>query len=290
MEESTARAVLREIAPLADLISYETLAGGVSAQTFRLEYLEAGVLSSVVVSVHSDVDWRRNPNLALDEFAVLNFLKAKGYPVPAPVAVRTETSVFDRPYLVVEHLAGHVVLGEGLIPHLGEMARVLAQLHTLSLNDWPLAEYPPPRQQIRPSETLDDRMMEGQVRAALSGYTPRLGNTHCLLHGDYWAGNLLWRDSMLVAVIDWEDFGVGEPLADLGNARVELALQAGVAAIEPFTHAYLKANPIDSTDLPYWDLVATLFFAHRISEFAADQHHEATLYERINAIIEQALV
>ena len=29
-------------------------------------------------------------------------------------------------------------------------------------------------------------------------------NRPVLLHGDFWPGNILWRDGRLVAVIDWE--------------------------------------------------------------------------------------
>jgi aminoglycoside phosphotransferase (APT) family kinase protein len=33
---------------------------------------------------------------------------------------------------------------------------------------------------------------------------------------------VLWRDGRIVAVIDWEDAQVGDPLADLANTRLEL--------------------------------------------------------------------
>jgi aminoglycoside phosphotransferase (APT) family kinase protein len=38
-----------------------------------------------------------------------------------------------------------------------------------------------------------------------------------VLHGDYWPGNVLWRDGRLVGVIGWEEAAFGDPLADLAN-------------------------------------------------------------------------
>ena len=104
MNQASAEEVLKEIAPDGELLRFESLAGGISAQTFRLDYSVARQTHSVVVSVHSDVDWQRNPNLAADEFEVLTFLLANGYPVASPIYVGTDSGIFDRPYLVVEHL------------------------------------------------------------------------------------------------------------------------------------------------------------------------------------------
>jgi hypothetical protein len=39
-----------------------------------------------------------------------------------------------------------------------------------------------------------------------------------LVHGDYRVGNLVWRAGRIVAVLDWEGAGIGDPLEDLGYA------------------------------------------------------------------------
>jgi len=80
-----------------------------------------------------------------------------------------------------------------------------------------------------------------------------------ILHGDYWPGNTLWRNGRLVAVIDWEDAAIGDPLADLGNARLEILMHYGEAAMNEFTCQYSALWPdTDLTALPYWDLYAAL--------------------------------
>jgi aminoglycoside phosphotransferase (APT) family kinase protein len=83
-------------------------------------------------------------------------------------------------------------------------------------------------------------------------------NTSVLLHGDFWPGNILWRDGTLVAVIDWEDAKLGDPLTDLAISRLDILWIFGVDAMHSFTHHYMSMMAIDYTNLPYWDLCAAL--------------------------------
>jgi aminoglycoside phosphotransferase (APT) family kinase protein len=92
-------------------------------------------------------------------------------------------------------------------------------------------------------------------------------NRPVILHGDYWPGNVLWRDGELVGVVDWEDALFGDPLADLGITRLEIGWSAGFAAMELFTRQYRALRPaLDVTALPLWDLRAAL----RASDFRMD--------------------
>jgi aminoglycoside phosphotransferase (APT) family kinase protein len=93
-------------------------------------------------------------------------------------------------------------------------------------------------------------------------------NQATLLHGDYWPGNLLWKDDHLVAVIDWEDAHVGDPLADFAISRLDTLLIFGIAAMQDFTQQYQSMTAIDFTHLPYWDLCAALRAAPHLAEWA----------------------
>jgi aminoglycoside phosphotransferase (APT) family kinase protein len=62
----------------------------------------------------------------------------------------------------------------------------------------------------------------------------------------------------LVAVIDWEDAVLGEPLADLAISRLDLLWIFGLEAMNAFTRHYQSLLSLDYTQLPYWDLVAAL--------------------------------
>jgi aminoglycoside phosphotransferase (APT) family kinase protein len=76
--------------------------------------------------------------------------------------------------------------------------------------------------QKRP-ENLDESLDEGLIRNTLESFWPlHQGNKEVLLHGDFWPGNVLWKEDRLVAVIDWEDAALGDPLADFANSRLEI--------------------------------------------------------------------
>jgi len=54
------------------------------------------------------------------------------------------------------------------------------------------------------------------LRSLAPAWPPANQNKPVLLHGDFWPGNVLWKDGRIAAVIDWEDAALGDPLADLG--------------------------------------------------------------------------
>ncbi|MFP6745534.1 MAG: aminoglycoside phosphotransferase family protein, partial [Alphaproteobacteria bacterium] len=95
-------------------------------------------------------------------------------------------------------------------------------------------------------------------------------NPRTLLHGDFWPGNILWKDGQLVAVIDWEDATRGDPLSDLAISRLDLRMIYGVDAMTAFTSRYETAAATDTTALPTWDLYAALRSAPHIDDWGED--------------------
>jgi aminoglycoside phosphotransferase (APT) family kinase protein len=78
-------------------------------------------------------------------------------------------------------------------------------------------------------------------------------NEQVLPHGDYRPGNVLWRHGKLVAVINWEDASVGDPLLDLAIGRLGIAWIFGLDAGQAFTYHYQAIKQVDGGNLPYWD-------------------------------------
>jgi aminoglycoside phosphotransferase (APT) family kinase protein len=115
-------------------------------------------------------------------------------------------------------------------------------------------------------------------------------NGDVLLHGDYWPGNTLWKDGRLVAIIDWEDASVGDPLEDVANSRLEMLWAYGVEVMQDFTEQYKRAvRGIDFTNLPFWDLCAALRPAFKIAEWAGSDEREEIMRERHRWFVEKAL-
>lgn len=138
---------------------------------------------------------------------------------------------------------------------------------------------------------LDDRLQEGRIRDAMERAWPRpVRNAPALLHGDLWPGNVLWRDGRLVAVIDWEDAGIGDPIIDLAKTRLEMLWAIGSDAMQRFTAHYLALqSDLDPTDLPYWDLAAALHPAGRLSTWGLPPEKEARLRRLHHEFVDQAV-
>jgi aminoglycoside phosphotransferase (APT) family kinase protein len=99
---------------------------------------------------------------------------------------------------------------------------------------------------------------------------------------------VLWRDGRIVAVIDWEDAQVGDPLADLANTRLELLWAFGPQAMQAFTRRYGALHAVDWTDLPYWDLCAALRPAGRLASWGLDPATANKMRARHRLFVRQA--
>jgi aminoglycoside phosphotransferase (APT) family kinase protein len=289
--------VARALDPGAALIRAWELKGGVSAQVTALEVRRRdGALQRMVVRRHGPADLRHNPRIAADEYRLLRLVRARGVAAPAAYYVDESGTIFDTPYVVIEFVDGATEFGPAnLADMLAQLAAHLASIHCLDGSHADLAFLPSKtgwyanKLRSRP-ELLDDSIDEGRIRDRLEPAWPLpQRNPSALLHGDYWPGNILWRDGRLAAVLDWEDAAVGDPLADLGNTRLELLWAFGAAAMERFTAAYRARMPLDYAQLPYWDLCAALRPAFKLAEWAAgDARAEQAMRAGHRAFITQA--
>jgi len=82
--------------------------------------------------------------------------------------------------------------------------------------------------------------------------------TSVFLHGDVWAGNMLFEGDRCVALIDWKTAGVGDPGVDLGSLRMQMALQYGQDAAAHVLEGWQQQAGRAATSVPYWDAVAAL--------------------------------
>ncbi len=78
------------------------------------------------------------------------------------------------------------------------------------------------------------------------------------VHGDAWAGNLMWNGDTCTALIDWKTAGAGDPGVDLGELRKQMALQYGPAAPAYVLDGWQRESGRRATNVAYWDAVAAL--------------------------------
>jgi aminoglycoside phosphotransferase (APT) family kinase protein len=267
----------RRLEPQAKLVRACSLQGGISAQMTALALLlPDGRSRKLIVRRPSAWALRQNPQAAAAEFRILQLAQATGVTTPAPYTFDQSREILSEPYLVMEYIDGRPqCTPDDATDFVAQMAAQLARIHLVKAGEQDLSFLPQQAPGLAAMlqewpEKLDYSLEEGRIRATLAAVwpLPRV-NDPVLLHGDFWPGNLLWRDGRLVAVVDWEDAQLGDPLSDVANSRLDLLMLLGSEAMDEFTQQYRALAAIDFTNLPYWDLLAALRPAFRMAEWAA---------------------
>jgi aminoglycoside phosphotransferase (APT) family kinase protein len=254
--------LLREFAPGARLARAWPLAGGISATMTAFEVeLRDGAMKRFIARQPASHKFEADRNAAAHEFRVLSALREAGLPVQTPYLLEPPTEEFPEPFFVAEYIEGKPEVApkdaKGYVRRFTEqLVRIHAVDHaSLGLDFLPVQT----RGYGERREAPNDSLRETEIRDALESMTPILrSNRPVLRHGDFWPGNILWRDGEVVGVIDWEDALVGEPLADVAICRLDLWWILGQEGAREFTDRYRSLTDFDFRDLPYWDLCASL--------------------------------
>ena len=288
--------VVQKLAPHSKLLRTWELKGGVSARVTALEIeLSSGHTQKLLVRQHGEADRKRNPQIAADEFKLLQLLQSAGLAAPRPYSLDQSGEIFSTPYIVIEYIEGKPEFAPSNLPDfIHQFATHLSRIHRVDGSQPDLSFLPQAvnfyaeKLRTRPTK-LDESLNEGRIRNVLEAAWPLpQHNPSVLLHGDFWPGNLLWQDGQLVAIIDWEDAQVGDPLADVANSRLEILWAFGIEAMQHFTQQYQSMTSIDFANLPYWDLCAALRPASKLAQWGLDALTEQTMRQGHRWFITQA--
>ncbi len=266
--ETAQRATLARVFPEARLLGFERLEGGISALATRWDVeLPDGVVQRVVLRCPTWDNRELAVRRAQNEARVLQLIAGL---VKAPNLVALDP---QGPTLVLDYIEGAPCFTSPLSEAAVEqLACELATVHRVSESR--ILSFLPEREmsvdqllKVEPA-TLDDQLHERQVRRLVRSWTPKRLNPPGLLHGDYWPGNVLWRQGKVGAIIDWEETERGDPLADLAVARLDLLWAFGASAMDQFTQVYVARTGVRVDDLPGWDLVAALRPMSQLAKWA----------------------
>lgn len=295
-DDSKFEQLVLKIDPQSRLLRTWELTGGVSARVTALEIERPdGLHQKLIVRQHGATDLRGNPNIAADEFNLLQILQSAGVPAPVPYYFDQSGDIFSTPFVVIEYIEGHTEFSPvDLDDFLLTLATYLAQLHSTDWSRFDLSFLPDQAKlyddkfRARPAK-IDDSLEEGRIRDVLEPAWPfPRRNASLLLHGDYWPGNILWHEGRLAGIIDWEDAHVGDPLADLAISRLEILWAFGMDALRTFTLHYQSLTRLDFSALPYWDLCAALRPAFQIATWEGNSAREEIMRIKHHLFVTQA--
>ncbi len=266
-------ALAERVLPGARILHARRLTGGVSADVHALTLADAdGYQCTVVVRQHAAAEWKQDHRHLLErEYALMQTLYLAGVPVPQPILLDTSGELLPEPVMVTAFVDGtSQVTADALNTSLDAMADMLLQLHRLPADILPEL---PARMDPLPElfQYLPDRPICRDLRKYLDGCdNSAFRGRPVLLHGDFWPENLLWRDGRLVAILDWEDAALGDPLSDVAGSRLELLWRYGRSAMDRFTRVYARQQALDSRRLALWEIYVASAAAHFMGAWGLD--------------------
>jgi aminoglycoside phosphotransferase (APT) family kinase protein len=157
----------------------------------------------------------------------MSALHAAGLPTPAIPAMSSDPVVDGRPFILMEAVDGvrieRAAAGQKALDITTSAVGVLKRLHALSLDQTGIGDEESvglQSEMMRWAMLMQRAPEELTVRAGelggLLAARPPVERAPTLVHGDYHYGNMLFRGSEVVAVLDWEIGQIGQPLLDVG--------------------------------------------------------------------------
>lgn len=276
--DAALREIVELVEPGATLLSEAPLSGGMS---YKLRILSVGLASGVEVKLvlreAANLRAGRWGLVLAHEFHLIEQLHAAGVKTSKPRLFDDSGTILRHPFAVYDYAEGAPLFQSDDPVSVGlTFATELVSIHELAVADFDLAALPDwatfaggvvaetPR-------TLDSDVQESLIRKTLSKHWPPPAPAQrSLLHGDFWPGNVIWRDNSITTVLDWENAAIGDPAADVAITRLDLLWSFGISAATAFTSKYrsLTGNPLSA--LAIWDLFSALRPAGDLANWAAE--------------------
>lgn len=259
--------IAHRIAPHSQVLNIWPLTGGSSMHmmAFMLQHRN-GQTQTLIIRQPNATRLQQDPHAAAHEYRLLQQLQTvPAIAAPEPVLLDTSGEILPAPYLVITYMDGELDFSPPHLPDaMRQFAAQLAHIHQVDIAALELSFLPTHEFSTQAIASTTDTEA---IQSALNRITAPVSSAAALLHGDFWPGNVLWRDGRLTAVLDWEDALIGNPLADFAISRLDVLLIFGQQAMQTFTHAYQSLSSLNFAQLPYWDLRAARRAAPHLGEW-----------------------
>ncbi|HEX5608878.1 MAG TPA: aminoglycoside phosphotransferase family protein [Solirubrobacterales bacterium] len=129
-----------------------------------------------------------------------------------------------------------------------ELGRALAAVHAVPAER--LAALP----SVLDGSGGSQEILAGPLAAEVQSRWPEIvSSPQVLTHGDFWSGNVVWRDGRLTGIVDWSGGSRGPHGFDLGWCRLDLVLLFDERIAGDFLAAYEAESGEAVRDLHLWD-------------------------------------
>jgi len=241
---------------------------------------------SVVLRVHGP---NHNGHPAAVEFEILRAVTGLGICAPRALVLDESLQHIPHPFLILDHIDGETAVPKGAADNqITRMAEMLAEVHSLPITGLPTL---PIRNDPLP-EVFDYLPQDAEFKALRQGLSKMKDTayegTGALLHGDFWPGNLLWKDQHLVGILDWEDAAYGDPLSDVACTALELTYVAGTDGAERFVRAYGRLRPLEPRRFALWQIYVAAAGHHSMAGWGLEASREAHMRATALSVIRQA--
>ena len=272
------------------------MAGGASREAFTLdatwrspdgataEQAEHCVLlrqpvSSVLESDESESRITGSRRVPQVEFRMIRCMEASGVPVPHMLWVEPTGSVLDRPFFVGRWLSGESDLSKlGTEPHLDRILDqyidILARVHSIDPATAGIDFLGAPTPETAAAEQVE-LFAQGVERQRLEEfpaltYMIRWLRKHqpvasrvSVIHGDFRLGNFMWDADGIVAMLDWEQCHLGDPLEELAFMYWPMWTLEPLVPLGEMVRRYEEASgiPVEPEALAYYRVFIELKMA-----------------------------
>lgn len=227
-------------------------------------------IASVLVSDESAEVINGTRRTVANEIRVIRAMEAAGLPVPSVLWQDTEGEWLERPFSIARRLPGTAdasALGGGstIDAILDQYVQILSRLHALSPAEagvsflgTPTAETAALEQVAQFEHNFETQRLEAFPATTymirwLKKHAPSAGRVS-VVHGDYRLGNFLYEGDRIVAILDWEQVHIGDPLEEIAFMYWSLWSLEALCPIDVFIERYEAATgePVDRDALAYY--------------------------------------
>lgn len=266
LERQTVIKLLDIIYPGSKLNAILPFDGSYSNYTNLVEFTSAnGMTLKIVVRRYKVFGHYDRGEKAKREYSALEYTRINNIPTPYNILLDQTGEILGIPGIVTAYIDGKSDLNPSDPDQwASKMAITLAKIHSLppeipegsfvldanSEALWFIREDEPPDFMRRHPSGIEVWHAAKAIKDKYVAPTPHL------VHIDYWPGNILWKDGEIVAVIDWEEAAYGDPVIDVGYARMEMSIMGFGDAMEAFLDVYQSHTNADLDNLVLWELAA----------------------------------